>query len=1229
MPAPTPAPPLVDAAAATPSLRTLGTASTQAAAGDDSRFGTPTAAQTTPAANKIPLAGVTGVIDAGWVHLAARLTVVSQALDLAASGVTANSYGSASAVSAITVDVYGRVTAAASTTIAIAAAAISDSTAAGRTLLTAADASAQRTALSLVIGTNVQAYNAVLSTVATIGADNTFLRVRSGALSYGSVLGTDVSGITATQVAYSSGTGLLGHSGLVYNSGTGTLTATRVNTGDINASGDLDVTLSATIHSSATVQGAFEADSLALFTPSATSSGAATKFALTPHADTGTTASSEAIDIDFDLSRTRTWATGAITTQKAMVVRAPTYAFVGASTITNTATVAITGAPIAGSNATLTNAYSLWVQAGATRLASLILDTALPITQGGTGQTSAAAAFAALITGTTISLAQGGTGQTTAVSALDALHGSIATIASATTTDLSTATGEYSIISGNVTITGFGTVAAGSSRIVRFSGTPIITHNATSLILPGGANITAASGDVMFISSLGSGNWRCTSYLRGAAVPYNADASALTTGALAIANGGTANTTANAALNALQALTLAQASTLALNDNITNTAPIVKVLKHTSTGTTAASFGLGWAADLQSAAGTLRRVMTDVTTLTTATDAAEVASRKIQLMNAGTLVDSLKLVTNSAGSLVAGSGTLNVTDTGSLAVLALASGSTAIGAIRARTSAVGMEYISVVGEHIFYTGTMAASGAAFTVNTSGVTVTPVATTSGVTNKFSVTPGADTGGTASTEAIDVNFNLSRTRTWATGAITTQRAMVVQAPTYAFVGASTVTSAATVAITGAPVAGSNATLTNAYALWVQAGTTLFSGQISAYGSGNTQMRMGVSAGQDYIIGRNSSTGELRIQGQQAGATGLYYGDTGGDFIQVDANGNWVIAPKITTSGVVTKWKIAPGADTGGTASTEAIDVDVDMSRTRTWATGAITTQKAMVVRAPTYAFVGASTITNTATLAITAAPIAGANATLTNAYSLWVQAGTVRFDLADSATNTAPDAIVQRHDTSGTAAAGFGITNAIELESAGGTMRRVMTDVTKLQVATNAAEEGRRTIALMANGTIADAFTFGITSTTAPTLFFGPAADQDYLRKSAIYTLQLAVQNRVTVTFLYDTTTLGNRLITAKGADVASATTLALGGDGNFFKITGTTTVKGILTTQWGAGSKLTLELASGITINHNDGSPGTDAQAIQLKANTNLVTSSVCILELISNGTYWYQVGYGT
>jgi hypothetical protein len=108
----------------------------------------------------------------------------------------------------------------------------------------------------------------------------------------------------------------------------------------------------------------------------------------------------------------------------------------------------------------------------------------------------------------------GGTGATTAVGASDKLSTQGSNIASATTTNLALATGVAVTITGTTTITGFGTVAAGVRRLLTFAGVLILTHNASSLILPGGANITTAAGDTAELLSLGSGNWRVVRYTR-------------------------------------------------------------------------------------------------------------------------------------------------------------------------------------------------------------------------------------------------------------------------------------------------------------------------------------------------------------------------------------------------------------------------------------------------------------------------------------------------------------------------------------------------------------------------------------------------------------------------------------------------------------------------------------------------------------------------------------------
>lgn len=111
------------------------------------------------------------------------------------------------------------------------------------------------------------------------------------------------------------------------------------------------------------------------------------------------------------------------------------------------------------------------------------------------------------------------------------------------------------------------------------------------------------------------------------------------------------------------------------------------------------------------------------------------------------------------------------------------------------------------------------------------TYAQTASTGTVLPGLTLTGAAHTALTASTERFDAQWNSARTVQWATGALALQRFHVWQAPTVAFVAASTVTDTATVALTGAPVAGTNATLTNTHGLLVQAGAV--STATNAYG------------------------------------------------------------------------------------------------------------------------------------------------------------------------------------------------------------------------------------------------------------------------------------------------------------------------------------------------------------------------------------------------------------
>lgn len=98
------------------------------------------------------------------------------------------------------------------------------------------------------------------------------------------------------------------------------------------------------------------------------------------------------------------------------------------------------------------------------------------------------------------------------------LNGAEAAIASAATCDLGAAASLFVAVTGSTTITGFG-AGANLVRYLRFAGALTLTHNATSLILPGGANIVTRAGDTALFASDASGNWRCHSYSRANGVP--------------------------------------------------------------------------------------------------------------------------------------------------------------------------------------------------------------------------------------------------------------------------------------------------------------------------------------------------------------------------------------------------------------------------------------------------------------------------------------------------------------------------------------------------------------------------------------------------------------------------------------------------------------------------------------------------------------------------------------
>ena len=88
-----------------------------------------------------------------------------------------------------------------------------------------------------------------------------------------------------------------------------------------------------------------------------------------------------------------------------------------------------------------------------------------------------------------------------------------ADVASATALVLLT-DGNYFDVTGTVTITSFNTTAVGTQIKLHFDAACTLTHHATDLILPGGANITTAAGDEAEFIEYASGDYRCTNYTK-------------------------------------------------------------------------------------------------------------------------------------------------------------------------------------------------------------------------------------------------------------------------------------------------------------------------------------------------------------------------------------------------------------------------------------------------------------------------------------------------------------------------------------------------------------------------------------------------------------------------------------------------------------------------------------------------------------------------------------------
>lgn len=130
--------------------------------------------------------------------------------------------------------------------------------------------------------------------------------------------------------------------------------------------------------------------------------------------------------------------------------------------------------------------------------------------------------------------------------------------------------GGYHVVTGNVGIAAlWAGEQAGTEIELRFSAAAILTHNATSFVLPGNVNITTAAGDVARFRCEGSDNWRCVSgppsWFGAGSAGLSVPVSVKTTSYAMLASdkgGEVLFTTAGATLSLLAAVTAGNGATL-------------------------------------------------------------------------------------------------------------------------------------------------------------------------------------------------------------------------------------------------------------------------------------------------------------------------------------------------------------------------------------------------------------------------------------------------------------------------------------------------------------------------------------------------------------------------------------------------------------------------------------------------------------------------------------------
>ena len=789
-----------------------------------------------------------------------------------------------------------------------------------------------------------------------------------------------------------------------------------------------------------------------------------TTLSVTGGAHTNIVAGTEEIGALFNFSATKTWATGALATQREVLFTAPTYGFNAASVVTTAATVAITGAPAPGPNATITNAYALWVQAGVTSLAGkTAIGVALPTAILHLAATTATAATASLKipSGTVLTVTEpgaveadnnhlywtnaagarlqldGGGGSATTLAAayaggsgagdqtlalLDAEGGGFVVDATAGGFTGANALAVDALSAGTVLFPRVGGLSVQSS--VSVAAAPGATWNevdlAASTVTLTGSPATMASMTMVRVGQgtfAGLGNTVSDAYNAfvdaapvtslGGSVTY----SQLTDGLMTITLHYTDSTSGTIVISGLTLSTLAVAQGFGGLQNaaglvLTSLLPAVNKVIDSASYVVSVGFGPNLTG------GNFHFYIndgSDYTNFFTITN--------LQTTSSGTSASGQNQPIRTGGSTTANSNPCNISGSGPVMSTATLTRGWSLGSAGAVQFAVGL----VLGagfvpprenDLVFGAGATGVSEAnsgrlgyvaggtqRFVVSMNGAPYVPLLTGPAVGGFVT---GSVPFGSATGALVQNNANFF----W-DNANDRLGVDVGNAPT-----ASLHLPAGVATVGGAPLkithSGTLLTITEpgavesdpAHLYWTNAAGTRFQldNGASTTTLAQTYANGAVLADQTLTL-LDTKGGMLVVDGTNVGFTGTYvaqfHGSTA-NVVSMPRNGGLAVFQAAVDSTLPTTLTVTGGAHTNVTAGIEEVGALFNFSATKTWATGALATQREVLFEAPTYGFNAASVVTAAATVAITGAPAPGPNATITNAYALWVQAGITSLD-----------------------------------------------------------------------------------------------------------------------------------------------------------------------------------------------------------------------------------------